>query len=129
MWLTLAERHPEGICAVWRPHGYGPLRKMLDALAETFNSTVRPCDKLLLLPVYDAGGTADRSLNSDALAARLRSGICEPVPDLDAAYDWCLAHRRDYGAFVTCGARDTGLPALAARISSAIGGGTPGGTA
>ena len=126
MWLTLAERHPEGVCAVWRPHGYGPLRKMLDALAEMFDATVRPCDRLLLLPVYDAGGTADRSLNSDALAARLRPGVCELVPDLDAAYDWCLAHRHDYGAFVTCGARDPGLPALAARISSAIGGGTTG---
>jgi UDP-N-acetylmuramate--alanine ligase len=51
MWLALAERHPEGICAVWRPHGYGPLRKMLDDLADMFNEVVRGCDRLLLLPV------------------------------------------------------------------------------
>ena len=117
MWLTLAERHPGGVCAVWRPHGYGPLRKMMDALAAMFNEVARPCDKLLLLPVYDAGGTADRSVNSDALAARIRSGVCELVADLDAAYEWCAAHCGDYEAFVTCGARDPGLPALAARIS------------
>ena len=118
MWLTLAGRHPGGVCAVWRPHGYGPLRKMMDALAEMFNEVTRPCDRLLLLPVYDAGGTADRSVNSDALAARLRQGVCEQVRNLDEAYEWCAAHCGDYEAFVTCGARDPGLPALASRISA-----------
>ena len=118
MLATLAERHPGGVCAVWRPHGYGPLRKMLDALADMFGEMLRPQDRLVLLPVYDAGGTADRSLNSDALAARLGSGVCELVADLDAAFDWCAAHRDEYDAFVTCGARDPGLPVLASRISS-----------
>ena len=117
MWLALSERHAGGVCVVWRPHGYGPLRKMMDALAEMFDEVARPCDKLLLLPVYDAGGTADRSVNSDALAARLKPGVCELVPDIDAAFDWCAAHRGDYEAFVACGARDPGLPGLAARIS------------
>ena len=117
MWLALAERHAGGVCVVWRPHGYGPLRKMMDALAEMFDEVARPCDKLLLLPVYDAGGTADRSVNSDALAARLRPGVCELVPDIDAAFDWCAAHRGGYEAFVACGARDPGLPGLAARLS------------
>ena len=118
MWLTLAERHPDGICVAWRPHGYGPLKKMMDALAEVFSEVIRPCDRLLLLPVYDAGGTADRSLNSDALAARLPQGRCELVQDLDGVCEWCRGHLRDFGAFVTCGARDPGLPGLAARISA-----------
>ena len=118
MWLTLAERHPDGICVAWRPHGYGPLRKMMDALAEMFSEVIRPCDRLLLLPVYDAGGTADRSLNSDALAARLPQGRCELVQDLDGVCEWCRGHLRDFGAFVTCGARDPGLPGLAARIAA-----------
>ena len=126
MWMTLAEKHPEGICVIWRPHGYAPLRKMMDALAAMFSETIRPQDKLLLLPVYDAGGTTDRSINSDALvgaiAARNSSGssdsrIVEFVPDLDAAYAWCEAHKGDYAAFVTCGARDPGLPVLARRLS------------
>ena len=79
---------------------------------------IRPCDRLLLLPVYDAGGTADRSLNSDSLAARLPQGRCELVQDLDGVFEWCRGHLRDFGAFVTCGARDPGLPGLAARISA-----------
>lgn len=118
MWTTLAEAHPDGICVVWRPHGYAPLRKMADALAAMFNETVRPCDRLLLLPVYDAGGTTDRSINSDALFAKLAPGRAEMVPDLDAAYEWMSARRGEFAAFATCGARDPGLPALADRLAA-----------
>ena len=121
MWTTLAERHPEGICVIWRPHGYAPLRKMMDALAAMFAETVRDCDKLLLLPVYDAGGTTDRSVNSDDLKAKVEGEgeqRIELVSDLDAAYAWCAAHKGEYAAFVTCGARDPGLPVLAKRLST-----------
>ena len=127
MWTTLAEKHPGGICVIWRPHGYAPLRKMADALAAMFAETVRPCDKLLLLPVYDAGGTTDRSVNSDALVGAIAtarssrgssdSRTVELISDLDAAYAWCAAHKGDFAAFVTCGARDPGLPVLAKRLS------------
>ena len=137
MWTTLAEKHPEGICVIWRPHGYAPLRKMMDSLAAMFAETVRPCDKLLLLPVYDAGGTTDRSVNSDQLVKKIESlgssastgstlndpnpTLNDPkvtlIPDLDAAYDWCTAHKGEFAAFVTCGARDPGLPVLAKRLS------------
>ena len=123
MWTTLAEKHPEGICVVWRPHGYAPLRKMMDALAAMFVETVRSCDKLLLLPVYDAGGTTDRSVSSRDLLEKVKvrgegEQRCVLVSDLDAAYAWCAAHKDDYAAFVTCGARDPGLPALAKRLST-----------
>ena len=117
MWLTLAERHPGGICVVWRPHGYAPLRKMLDALAAMFNEVVRPADRLLLLDVYDAGGTTDRSINSEALFERLRPAAAVRVADLDAACEWCEANRGEFEAFVTCGARDPGLPVLARRLA------------
>ena len=120
MWMTLVEKHPGGICVIWRPHGYAPLRKMMDALAAMFAETVRPCDKLLLLPVYDAGGTTDRSVNSSDLKAKVEGEVeqrIELVSDLDAAYAWCEAHKGEYAAFATCGARDPGLPALAKRLS------------
>ena len=120
MWTTLAEKHPAGICVIWRPHGYAPLRKMMDALAAMFVETVRPCDKLLLLPVYDAGGTTDRSVNSNDLKVKVEGEVeqrIELIPDLDAAYEWCAAHKGDFSAFVTCGARDPSLPILAKRLS------------
>ncbi|MBR1921742.1 MAG: hypothetical protein IJ829_07060 [Kiritimatiellae bacterium] len=120
MWTTLAEAHPGGICVVWRPHGYAPLRKMLDALAEMFAQTVRPQDRLLLLPVYDAGGTADRSINSDALAAKLPPERAVLMRTADEALAWISAHASGYAAFATAGARDPGLPRLAEQIAGAI---------
>ena len=81
---------------------------------------VRPQARLLLLPVYDDGGTPDRSVNSDELKAKVEGEAgqrIELVPDLEAAYRWCAAHRGDFAAFVTCGARDPGLPLLARRLS------------
>ena len=128
MWTTLAERHPQGVCAIWRPHGYAPLRKMKDALAAMFAEAIRPQDRLLLLPVYDAGGTADRSVNSPALVeemARVAPSVSRrvvPVADLEAALGWCAAHGGGFGCFVTCGARDPGLPALARRLAQMGGG-------
>ena len=78
---TLQERHEKGVAVLWRPHGYGPLRKMMDALAEMFAETLRPQDRLVLLPVYDAGGTADRSVNSDALAEKISGSIFVKTPE------------------------------------------------
>ncbi len=115
-WATLAEAFPAGVFGVWRPHGYAPLRKMLEGLAAMFNATVRPCDRLLLLPVYDAGGTTDRSLNSDALLARLTCPA-EAVPDLAAAESRLRALARPGTVVATFGARDPGLPALARRLA------------
>ena len=120
MWLTLAERHPDGLCVVWRPHGYAPLRKMMDALAAMFGEVMRPQDALLLLPVYDAGGTTDRSVNSDALLAKISSPRAVMVKDLDDAFSWIVAHRGSFAAFATAGARDPGLPLLAEKIASAL---------
>ena len=92
----------------------------MDALAAMFVETVRPQDALLLLPVYDAGGTTDRSVNSDELKSKIEvegEQRCVLVSDLNAAYEWCRAHKGEYAAFVTCGARDPGLPVLAKRLS------------
>ena len=119
MWTTLAEAFPRGVAAVWRPHGYGPLRKMLEPLAAAFREVMRPQDALVLLPVYDAGGTADRSVNSDALASRLAdaSGTVELVKDLEGAEAYLRARADAFGAIVTAGARDPGLPVLARRLA------------
>ena len=119
MLTTLQEAFPQGVAAVWRPHGYAPIRKMLDALAEMFRATLRPQDILVLPPVYDAGGTADRSINSDALAARLAdaSGKIVLVNDLKEAETVLRTHAPAVGAIVTAGARDPELPVLARRLT------------
>ena len=117
MLATLQEAFPKGVAALWRPHGYAPLRKMMDALADMFRATLRPQDRLLLLPVYDAGGTTDRSVNSDALAAKLAGAPVQLVRDLEEAETVLRAQAPACGALVACGARDPGLPVLARRLA------------
>ena len=126
MWTTLAETFPKGVCAIWRPHGYAPLRKMKDALAAMFVETIRPQDHLLLLPVYDAGGTTDRTIQSDDLLSAITTRNAEVarrvrlVADLDAAFEAALPLAGRVGCFVTCGARDPGLPRLAQRLAERV---------
>ncbi|MBP5321491.1 MAG: hypothetical protein J6334_10930 [Kiritimatiellae bacterium] len=119
-WRTLSAAFPTGICAVWRPHGYGPLRKMMDALTEMFATVCRPQDTLFLLPVYDAGGTADRTISSRDLADRLaaRGVKVRLVPDPIHAEREMHALAPTVGALVTFGARDPDLPRIAARLAT-----------
>lgn len=117
MLATLQAAYPKGVAVVWRPHGYAPLRKMLEALAAMFRATLRPCDELFVLPVYDAGGTTDRSLNSDALVARLNASPVRFVEGLEDAETHLRTHAPAFGALVVAGARDPGLPVLARRLA------------
>ena len=115
MLSTLQERHEKGVAVLWRPHGYGPLRKMMDALAEMFGETLRPQDRLVLLPVYDAGGTADRSVNSDILAEKIAGSIFVKTPE--EAEGFLRAQASAFGAIVTAGARDPALPVMARKLA------------
>ena len=117
--LTALEARAPRVVAVWRPHGYAPLRKMWDDLADMFRATLRRDDLLVLLPVFDAGGTAARDVSSEAFADRLRDlGVpveCIDSPATAAAFVSAVAHGRDIAA--TLGARDPDLPRLARAIA------------
>jgi UDP-N-acetylmuramate--alanine ligase len=117
-WTTLADAFPR-ICAVWRPHGYGPLRNMMDNLAATFARICRPQDQLLVLPVYDMGGTADRSVRSEQLVERLvaQRVAARHVASLDGAEIVLRQAAAPKTVLVTFGARDPGLPRLAKSLA------------
>ena len=118
-WRTLAQCFPGGICGVWRPHGYAPLRKMMDGLVRVLPEVCGARDRFLLLPVYDAGGTADRSVGSEDLASKLESkGVkVELIEDLESAELRMRSLSGDYAVLACFGARDPGLPRLAARLA------------
>lgn len=116
-WQTLAEGHAR-VLGLWRPHGYGPLRAMLDSLADMFAATCRPEDRLYLLPVYDAGGTADRSINSGVLADRLAAAGVRvvQVATHEEALSALARDVRPGDVLATFGARDPELPRTARRL-------------
>lgn len=107
------------VLALWRPHGYAPLRKMFSALLEMFSETLRPTDMLYLLPVFDAGGTTSRTIQTDELAAalKMRGVNVEYVLTHDAAIS-SISPQLEPGVYVgVFGARDPELTETANKLS------------
>ncbi len=106
------------VLVLWRPHGYAPLKKMFSALEEMFAETLRPSDALYLLPVFDAGGTTSRTIQSDELAAALKQhGVnVEYVLTHEEAFNK-ISPQLAQGVYVgVFGARDPELTETANRL-------------
>lgn len=126
-WESLVP-HAERILAIWRPHGYGPLRAMLRELADTFASLCGGSDRVWFLPVYDAGGTADRGIGPDDIVASME-GRCRgsvTVASTDAVVREVGREARRGDVVLVMGARDPHLPELARRILRVVAGTHPG---
>ncbi len=108
------------VLGAWRPHGYGPLRAMMEPLADAFASVCRAQDKLWLLPVYDAGGTANRSVGSEELADKLTArGVAAETAESYAALGAALARAARPGdTILVMGARDPQLPVFARELAA-----------
>lgn len=111
----------ERVHVVWRPHGYGPLRNMMKLLVEAFGQVLRADDTLCVLPVYDVGGTTDRSIThvdfvAAAAAAGLKASCCDHYDAVEAVI---RTRAQPDHAVLVMGARDPFLPALAKQLLSA----------
>ena len=108
------------VLGAWRPHGYGPLRAMMEPLADAFASVCRAQDKLWLLPVYDAGGTADRTVGSGELAAKLKArGVAvETAEGYDMLGNALAREARAGDTILIMGARDPRLPVFAREMAA-----------
>jgi UDP-N-acetylmuramate--alanine ligase len=118
---ALEALRPEG--ALWiyyQPHGYGPTRFFRDELIEAFRAGLEQGDRLLLAPIYDAGGTADRSIRSEDLAEPLkRAGVDARVTGSRAVAAEAVLHGARAGdRVVVMGARDDTLPLYARSLLS-----------
>lgn len=114
-WETMACNHPR-VVAVWRPHGYGPLRLMWAELLATFKELAGTAGApLFLLPVFFTGGTADRRIGSGELAAALQgAGVnARAVADYAELRAALRPALRPGDALLFMGARDPELPRFA----------------
>jgi len=113
--LDTLHAFPGRLLLMFQPHGYGPLKLMGDALAETFRTKLGAEDKLFLPdPVY-YGGTVDRSAGSDALAAAIGPRACH-VPARADIGDRLVADARAGDRILIMGARDDTLSQFASEI-------------
>jgi len=116
-WDAIAP-HYRRILAVWRPHGFAPLALMLGELVQTFGARAKPADRVLILPVFFAGGTVQRTVTADTLVNALREhGVCA---ELAATYDDLLARLKAVAqagdGVLWMGARDPDLGVYARRF-------------
>ena len=108
------------VLGAWRPHGFGPLRAMMEPLTDAFTSVCRAGDRLWILPVYDAGGTADRSVNSEVLVDRLKArGVTvEWAGDYDDLGARMIREAKRGDTLLVMGARDPRLPQFAREMAA-----------
>ena len=106
------------VTAFWRPHGFKPLALMFNHLVSMFAGVCRQQDRLYLLPVYYAGGTVSKQMDSDALASALKdNGVSvEWVPDYDALMKRMSLDCRPGDVVLCMGARDPGIPKFAREL-------------
>ena len=116
---AIQERYPR-MHFIFQPHGYGPLRFHLDDFARVFRELIRPDDSLIFLPVFDAGGTTDRSITSQNLVDR----IAKPNTQVFSTREEIISQIKDIvkenDAIVVSGARDDTLAEFAEQIALSL---------
>jgi UDP-N-acetylmuramate--alanine ligase len=121
--LATLRAHPGRLLILFQPHGYGPISKMGEQLAESFANGMAPDDRLFLPdPVYQ-GGTVERTRGSDWLAGQIRtSGAnAEYVPDRAAIGEKLIAEARPGDRILIMGARDDTLAEFARELVERLG--------
>jgi UDP-N-acetylmuramate--alanine ligase len=118
-WRAVAETAPR-VLGFWRPHGFAPLRLMKDELAEALGRAVRPADRLYILPVFYAGGTARADFGAEAFADLVAAlGVpVAAVADYESLRSRLAAEATPGCAILGMGARDPELPRFAARLAA-----------
>lgn len=105
---------------VFQPHGYGPTRFLKNDLARTFSEGLRQQDMLICLKIYDAGGTADRSITSQDLLDLIHGPqLFYAVERLEAIAEICRVAKPG-DVIAVMGARDDTLSVFARKILKAL---------
>ena len=120
-WQTLAAGYRR-VLGIWRPHGFGPLASMMNELIETFAGVCRSDDRVYILPVYYAGGTTQRKVESEDLVRALRDGgmHVQLIHNYDVLLTRLQRAARPGDAVLCMGARDPELPLFARRLAGML---------
>jgi UDP-N-acetylmuramate--alanine ligase len=113
--LATLRAGPGRLLILFQPHGYGPLTKMGEELAESFANGMAEDDRLYLPdPVYH-GGTVERRRGSDWLAEQVseRGRHADHIPKRARIGKALLAETRPGDRILIMGARDDTLSEFA----------------
>jgi UDP-N-acetylmuramate--alanine ligase len=122
--MRAAQGLSKRILAVYQPHGFGPTRFLKDEYIATFRTAFRQNDSLYLLPIYYAGGTAQKDISSEDIIQGLGpvSFSAQTVSGRDELLTKLKADARPEDCVLIMGARDPSLPALVRKVVDIFGG-------
>jgi UDP-N-acetylmuramate--alanine ligase len=121
--LATAHLRSARVLGVFQPHGYGPTRFLRAELIEAFAGALRPEDRLWLLEIFYAGGSARRDVSSAEIAAAIsaRGRNAELTAGRAELIDQVVAAARPGDLVLVMGARDPSLTRLAHSILDGLG--------
>jgi UDP-N-acetylmuramate--alanine ligase len=121
--LSTAKLNASRVLAIYQPHGYGPTRFLRQDFVDTFTRELRPDDRLWMLEVFYAGGTASRDFSAaDIVADIAKNGVKAEFAPSRAWLAARVAEEARAGDLVlVMGARDPSLSDLAREIVAELG--------
>ena len=124
--LATARARGRRTLAVYQPHGFGPTRFLRHDLVNAFAESLRADDRLYMLDIFYAGGTAAKDIASANLVSDLVArGMHAAVPPTrDALVQTLGVEARDGDVILVMGARDPSLTDLARAVAQRLTRGT-----
>jgi UDP-N-acetylmuramate--alanine ligase len=112
------------IFAIYQPHGFAPTRFLKDEYVRVFQEIFTAYDALYLLPIYYAGGTAQKDISSQILVDSLGAVPFKAYAPEDREHLMTLLDQNvtEGDCILLMGARDPSLSAFALKIADHFGG-------
>jgi len=122
--VSAAKNLSGSLIVLYQPHGFGPTRFLKNEYAATFKEILRATDTLCLLPIYYAGGTAVKDIQSRDIIELMGEVPFKAIAasGRDEAIDIIKKYAQKECGVLLMGARDPSLSAFANRIVDAFGG-------
>jgi UDP-N-acetylmuramate--alanine ligase len=120
--ITTARARGRRVLAVFQPHGYGPTRFLWRDFVDTFAAVLGPEDRLWMLEVYYAGGTARRDFSAAEIVAEIvaRGAAAEFAESRPWMVRRLAAEAREGDLVLVMGARDPSLTDFANQVLGAL---------
>lgn len=120
--IRTAKLRGRRVLAIYQPHGYGPTRFLWQDFVRTFSGELAADDRLYMLEVFYAGGTATRDFSAADIVAEIASSgtLAAFAPSREWLIETIANEARDGDVVLVMGARDPSLTAFARDILVAI---------
>jgi UDP-N-acetylmuramate--alanine ligase len=120
--IRTAKLRAKRVLAIYQPHGYGPTRFLRRDFVTTFARELGPDDRLWMLEVFYAGGTATRDFSAADIVAEIgaRGIAAEFAPSREWLVKRIAGEARAGDLVLVMGARDPSLTSLAREILAGV---------